>query len=120
MRWLVEWWPSRYLQCISSNYSVQEVKEILGICEKNGWVKPPVYQGQYNPAVRSREDSLSQSRGNMAFLSTHTGRCHAQRPPLNTTTNVSLSPASGGLFSGAYKNPPTPIAGINLYAPRPA
>jgi hypothetical protein len=46
MRWLVEWWPSRYLQCISSNSSVQEVKEILDICEKNGWVKPPVYQGR--------------------------------------------------------------------------
>jgi hypothetical protein len=77
------------------------------------------YTKDNNPAVRSREDSLSQSRGNMAFLSTHTGRCHAQHPPLNTTTNISLSPASGGLFSGAYKNPPTPIAGNNLYAPRP-
>jgi hypothetical protein len=88
MRWLVEWWPSRYLQRISSNYSVQEVKEILGICEKNGWVKPPVYQGQYNPAVRSREDSLSQSRGNMAFLSTHTGRCHAQQAPFNKAFNT--------------------------------
>lgn len=35
----------------------------------------------------------------------HTGRCHAQRPLFNTTTNISLGPASGGLFSGAYKNP---------------
>lgn len=34
-----------------SNYKPEEVEEIVGICEKEGWVKPSVYQGQYN-AVR--------------------------------------------------------------------
>lgn len=31
-----------------SNYRPEEVEEIVGLCEKNGWVKPSVYQGQYN------------------------------------------------------------------------
>jgi aflatoxin B1 aldehyde reductase len=27
-----------------SNYSAQQVEELVSICEKNGWVKPSVYQ----------------------------------------------------------------------------
>jgi len=31
-----------------SNFRPDEVEEIVGLCEKNGWIKPCVYQGQYN------------------------------------------------------------------------
>ncbi|ETI27047.1 hypothetical protein G647_10146 [Cladophialophora carrionii CBS 160.54] len=41
-----------------SNYSVEEVEEIVRICEENGWVKPSVYQGQYNPICRGGEERL--------------------------------------------------------------
>jgi aflatoxin B1 aldehyde reductase len=41
-----------------SNFSVEEVEEIVRICEENGWVKPSVYQGQYNPICRGGEDKL--------------------------------------------------------------
>ncbi|KAI9787934.1 MAG: hypothetical protein M1816_007334 [Peltula sp. TS41687] len=41
-----------------SNYSAQEVEEIVSICEKNGWVKPSVYQGGYNLLTRAAEAEL--------------------------------------------------------------
>jgi len=41
-----------------SNYTVAEVEEIVSICEANGFVKPSVYQGQYNPICRGAEDEL--------------------------------------------------------------
>ncbi|KIX07195.1 uncharacterized protein Z518_01848 [Rhinocladiella mackenziei CBS 650.93] len=41
-----------------SNYSVEEVEEIVRICEENGYVKPSVYQGQYNPICRGGEERL--------------------------------------------------------------
>jgi len=41
-----------------SNYSVADVKEIITICERNGYVRPSVYQGQYNPVCRNAEDEL--------------------------------------------------------------
>ena len=41
-----------------SNYTADEVERIVEICEENGYVKPSVYQGQYNPIVRSGEKEL--------------------------------------------------------------
>lgn len=41
-----------------SNYTAQEVEEIVSICQKNGWVKPSVYQGQYNLIARIPEEEL--------------------------------------------------------------
>lgn len=41
-----------------SNYTAEEVEKIMQICEANGFVKPSVYQGQYNPIVRSGEKEL--------------------------------------------------------------
>lgn len=52
-----------------SNYTAEEVEKILQICEEKGWVKPTVYQGQYNPIVRSGEKELLPllRKHNMAF-----------------------------------------------------
>lgn len=41
-----------------SNYMAWEVAEICCICEKNGWVKPSVYQGLYNMLQRNVEAEL--------------------------------------------------------------
>lgn len=41
-----------------SNYTVEEVEEIVKVCEENGFVKPSVYQGQYNPICRGAEQRL--------------------------------------------------------------
>ncbi|KAF4633955.1 hypothetical protein G7Y89_g4159 [Cudoniella acicularis] len=41
-----------------SNYSAAQVEKLCAICEKNNFVKPSVYQGQYNPISRSNEDDL--------------------------------------------------------------
>jgi aflatoxin B1 aldehyde reductase len=41
-----------------SNYSAAEVQKFIDICEENGYTKPSVYQGQYNPIVRGGEKEL--------------------------------------------------------------
>lgn len=41
-----------------SNYAAAEVEQIVEICERRGFVKPSVYQGQYNPIVRGGENEL--------------------------------------------------------------
>jgi aryl-alcohol dehydrogenase-like predicted oxidoreductase len=41
-----------------SNYTAKGVEEFLSVCDKNGWTKPTVYQGQYNAVCRKRETEL--------------------------------------------------------------
>lgn len=41
-----------------SNFLVEDVEEIVRICEENSYVKPTAYQGQYNPVCRDAEDRL--------------------------------------------------------------
>ena len=41
-----------------SNFTVDEVNEVVAICEENGFIKPSVYQGQYNPICRDAEHEL--------------------------------------------------------------
>jgi aflatoxin B1 aldehyde reductase len=41
-----------------SNYRADEVEEIYKICEEHAWVKPTVYQGQYNAIARLPEEDL--------------------------------------------------------------
>ncbi|KAK5205467.1 hypothetical protein LTR72_007024 [Exophiala xenobiotica] len=60
-----------------SNYSVEEVEEIVRICEENGWVKPSVYQGQYNPICRGGEEQLFAvlRKHNIAFYAYSPSAC---------------------------------------------
>ncbi|KAH8891522.1 putative aldo/keto reductase [Thozetella sp. PMI_491] len=64
-----------------SNYSPAEVQRIVDICEEKGYVKPSVYQGQYNPLVRGGEKDLFSllRKHNMAFYG--------------------FSPSAGGFFA---------------------
>ncbi|KAI9831866.1 MAG: hypothetical protein M1826_002898 [Phylliscum demangeonii] len=64
-----------------SNYSAQEVEEFVAICDKHGWVKPSVYQGQYSAVVRGGEPEL------FSVLRKHKIAFYA------------WSPAAGGFFS---------------------
>lgn len=41
-----------------SNYQAWEVAQICELCEKNGWVKPSIYQGLYNAFHRAVEAEL--------------------------------------------------------------
>jgi aflatoxin B1 aldehyde reductase len=41
-----------------SNFTGAQVQEVYDISEKNGWVKPTVYQGNYNPVARHAETEL--------------------------------------------------------------
>lgn len=69
-----------------SNYTAEEVQRFVDICEERGFVKPSVYQGQYNPVVRGAEKDLIPvlRKNGMAFYG--------------------YSPAASGFFAGNYKN----------------
>ncbi|KAF8860935.1 Aldo/keto reductase [Acephala macrosclerotiorum] len=41
-----------------SNYAAWEVAQICEICDRNGWIKPVVYQGVYNALHRAVEPEL--------------------------------------------------------------
>ncbi|KDQ50261.1 hypothetical protein JAAARDRAFT_211846 [Jaapia argillacea MUCL 33604] len=41
-----------------SNYAAWEVAEIVGICKRNGWVQPKIYQAMYNAITRAIEPEL--------------------------------------------------------------
>ena len=67
------------------NYTAAEVMEILIICQSKGYVKPAVYQGQYNAICRGGEETLFPllRENNMAFWA--------------------YSPGAMGLFSAVNK-----------------
>ncbi|KAK7428596.1 hypothetical protein QQZ08_004857 [Neonectria magnoliae] len=69
-----------------SNYTAEEVQRFVDICEERGFVKPSVYQGQYNPVVRGGEKEL------FPVLRKHGIAFYA------------FSPAAGGFFAGNHKN----------------
>ncbi|KAF9870699.1 putative aldo/keto reductase [Colletotrichum karsti] len=68
------------------SYTAEEVQRFIDICEERGFVKPTVYQGQYNPIVRGGEKDLFNvlRKNGMAFYA--------------------FSPAAGGFFAGNHKN----------------
>ncbi|KAI8711628.1 Aldo-ket-red domain-containing protein [Fusarium sp. LHS14.1] len=68
-----------------SNYKAEEVQAIVKICEERGFVKPTVYQGQYNLIVRGGEKELF---------------------PILRKNGISFyaySPAAAGFFAGNHK-----------------
>lgn len=52
------WREGKFRRFGLSNYRVDEIEEIVKICREKGYVAPSVYQGQYNPIVRSGESEL--------------------------------------------------------------
>ncbi|KAK6360891.1 hypothetical protein TWF730_007006 [Orbilia blumenaviensis] len=67
-----------------SNYAAWEVAQICEICDRNGWIKPSVYQGVYNCFMRGIEPELV---------------------PCLRKYGISLyifNPLAGGLLTGKY------------------
>lgn len=52
------WLEGKFQRFGLSNYTVEQVEEIVRICEECGYNKPTVYQGQYNPICRGAEERL--------------------------------------------------------------
>jgi aflatoxin B1 aldehyde reductase len=69
-----------------SNYSAWEVVNIWHICDKNGWVRPTVYQGVYNGLSRNVEDELIPALRNLGM------RFYA------------YNPLAGGILAGKYSD----------------
>jgi len=97
-----------------SNYSVEAVEEIVQICEENGWVKPSVYQGQYNPICRGGEIKLFEvlRQHNIAFYAYSPSACgffsnkvsRASTKDKNSRWNIA-SPL-GAKYAGDYFHDP--------------
>ena len=53
-----------------SNFSPEQLEELLKVCDEKGYVKPSYYQGQYNALCRRPEDRLLQivRKHNMSFI----------------------------------------------------
>lgn len=71
------WLEGKFERFGLSNYSVEEVEEIVRICEEYGYVKPSVYQGQYNPICRGGEERLFPvlRENNIAFYAYSPSAC---------------------------------------------
>ena len=69
-----------------SNFPIDMMDEVFSICEKNGYIKPTVYQGKYNPLTRKAEESLDE------YLTKHGMRFYA------------YNPLAGGLLTGRYEH----------------
>jgi aflatoxin B1 aldehyde reductase len=70
-----------------SNYRADEVQKTIDICEEQGFIKPSVYQGHYNPIVRGGEKEL------FPLLRKHGIAFYA------------YSPGAGGFFAQKHKSP---------------
>lgn len=69
-----------------SNFPAWMVADACHICDRNGWVRPTVYEGIYNPLTRKAETELN------ACLDCFGMRFYA------------YNPMAGGLLTGRYRN----------------
>lgn len=83
----------KFKQLGLSNYAAWEVAEIVGICERRGFVKPSVYQGMYNPITRALESELLPCLRKFGI------------------DLVIYNPLAAGLFSGKYTSLKEPAEG---------
>ena len=67
-----------------SNFPAWMVSDVWHKCDKNGWVKPTIYEGIYNPLTRKAENELN------ACLNQFGMRFYA------------YNPMAGGLLTGRY------------------
>ena len=67
-----------------SNFPAWMVADVWHLCEKNGWVKPTVYEGIYNPLTRKAETELNDCLNYFGM------RFYA------------YNPLAGGLLTGRY------------------
>jgi aflatoxin B1 aldehyde reductase len=96
-----------------SNYMSWEVAQICEICEKNGWIKPGVYQGIYNALHRAVEPELIPCLRHygIALYSFQplaggflTGRYQRNQTEFEKGSRFDLSRMQGKLSHGRYWN----------------
>ncbi|KAH6658372.1 NADP-dependent oxidoreductase domain-containing protein [Truncatella angustata] len=76
-----------------SNYASWEVAEMVGICERRGFVRPAVYQGMYNAITRAAESELIPALRKFGI------------------SLIAYNPLAAGLFSGKYTTLDKPAEG---------
>ena len=79
------WRQEKYNHLGLSNFSLEQVQEVLDVCEKEGIIFPRYYQGMYNLIARKVEEIF----------------------PLLDEYNIEFwayNPLAGGLLSGKYNN----------------
>ena len=69
-----------------SNFPAWMVTDVWHLCERNGWVKPTVFEGVYNPLARRAEGELRDCLDHFGL------RFYA------------YNPMAGGLMTGRYKS----------------
>lgn len=67
-----------------SNFPAWMVSDVWHICDRNGWVKPAIFEGIYNPLTRKAENELNACLNNFGI------RFYA------------YNPMAGGLLTGRY------------------
>lgn len=83
-----------------SNFPAWMVADVWHLCDKNGWVKPKIYEGIYNPLTRKAEIELNDCLN-------HFGMCF-----------YAYNPLAGGLLTGQYgKFEDRPIDGRFIHRP---
>ncbi|KAI9740505.1 MAG: hypothetical protein M1834_005085 [Cirrosporium novae-zelandiae] len=99
-----------FVQWGVSNFSAIEVEQIIKICDDNGWVKPKLYQGQYNAAARRIESELLPllRKHGMSFIawSPAAGGFFAQEyDPSSVGSHFDVKTATGVAFTKIYQKP---------------
>ena len=97
-----------------SNYTVEEVEEIIKTCEENGYVKPSVYQGQYNPICRGAEHRLFSvlREHNIAFYAYSPSACGffsskvSRASAKDKDSRWNIASPLGAKYSGDYFHDP--------------
>lgn len=74
-----------------SNYTLAEVREVLALCDANGWVRPRVYQGEYSALRRGIEDGDGDGAGAGEAMLAYLHR--------EGFAFYAFSPAAAGVFS---------------------
>ena len=74
----------KYKELGLSNFPAWMVADVWHICDRNGWVKPTVFEGIYNPLTRKAETELNACLNNFGM------RFYA------------YNPMCGGLLTGRY------------------
>lgn len=74
----------KFIELGLSNFPAWMVSDVWHLCEENGWVKPTVFEGIYNPLTRKAETELN------ACLNHFGMRFYA------------YNPMAGGLMTGRY------------------
>jgi aflatoxin B1 aldehyde reductase len=85
-----------------SNYTVEDLGEILRLCDEHGWVKPGVFQDAYNPLNRKSEGIIELChRNGLAFYAYSPGASGVLSP---SSTRLQADNYIGNATRNLYSN----------------